>query len=370
MNKPSVIAFYLPQYHSIPENDEWYGLGFTEWDNVRSAKPLFPGHQQPKIPSELGYYSPLDIDTRIKQANLAKEAGINAFCYYHYWFGEGKMLLEKPLFQMMESKEPNFPFCLCWANHRWYKKTWDNKSSVLNQQVLLDINYGTEEDWKKHFNTLLPIFQDPRYYKIEERLVFVFYRIQDIPNVEKLKALWNQLAWQNGLKGFYYMTYVDDPAKYNDPIQRSCEMTIMSYKSAIESIGKRTWFRKFSRFCAMLIPQILHLPLGVKDYSQIRKHLSGEIFREENVVPVLIPNWDNTPRRGYGALVLKNATPEQFYLHCKEVLQYLHGKTNKLLFVKSWNEWGEGNYMEPDEQYGRGYIHALKKALEEFEKNR
>ena len=368
MNNIEVIAFYLPQYHPTKENDEWYGKGFTEWTNVGKSKPLFKGHYQPIVPADLGYYDLRIPEIQEEQVKLAKEAGVKAFCYYHYWFGKGKMLLDMPLKQMLGNKNVDLPFCLCWANHIWYNKTWNSKTSVLEQKILLDIDYGDKEDWKLHFNTLLPAFMDERYYKIDNRLVFVLYRIQDIPNVEDFKAYWNELAVENGLQGFYFVTYLDDTAKLKEPIQNSCEKKILMLKSNVDSVGSGVFTRKLSRFLRGLISQIFKIPMGVFDYSKIRKKLSDSVFSDEDIIPTLLPNWDNTPRRAEGAMVLHKASPEQFYLHCKEVFELIKNKENKVVFLKSWNEWGEGNYMEPCLKYGKGYIKALRKALDEFNK--
>jgi len=367
MNKPEIIAFYLPQYYPTKENSEWFGEGFTEWTNVGKARPLFRGHYQPKVPADLGYYDLRLTDVRKKQGELAKNAGISAFCYYHYWFGRGRMMLHEPIEWIMKDGQPDIPFCLCWANHKWYKKTWNSAKSVLDQKELLPIDYGAEADWKLHFETLLPAFKDNRYYKVDGRNVFVLYRIQDIPNVADFKSLWDKLAVDNGLPKFYWMNYVDDEAKLNDPVQNSCEKKIVFLKSNVDSVGKGIFVRKLSRFLKGMLSQVLHLPLGVHQYSRIRKKLSSSLFEDESVIPVLLPNWDTTPRRQAGAEVFHNATPEQFYLHSTEVFSYLKNKENKLVWLKSWNEWGEGNYMEPDLKYGHGYIDALKKALDEFE---
>lgn len=367
MNKPEVIAFYLPQYYPTKENNEWFGEGFTEWTNVGKATPLFRGHYQPKVPADLGYYDLRLTDVRRKQAELAREAGVSAFCYYHYWFGRGRMMLHEPIEWMLQDGQPDLPFCLCWANHKWYKKTWNSSKSVLDKQELLTLDYGDEEDWKLHFETLLPAFKDSRYYKVEGRNVFVLYRIQDIPQVRAFKALWDKLAVENGLPKFYWMNYIDDEAKLQDPIQNSCEKKIVMLKENITSVQiNNVFLRKLSRFLRMLASSALKIPMGVHQFPRVRKKLCSPIFADESVIPTLVPNWDNTPRRQEGATVLHNATPEQFYLHCKEVFSYLKNKENKLVWLKSWNEWGEGNYMEPDLKYGHGYLQALKRALNEF----
>lgn len=363
MNKPEVIAFYLPQYHEVEENNQWFGKGFTEWTNVRKAKPLFEGHYQPVVPGELGYYDLMNPEVRKRQSVLAHEAGVSAFCYYHYWFGHGKQLLEKPLEEVVRLGEPDMPFCLCWANHRWLKKTWNAETSMLDQVPLLDIDYGDEADWRLHFDTLLPMFQDPRYYKIDGRPVFVLYRIQDIPDVDRFKACWDQ--WLPS--GFYWLNYIDDEAKLKDPIQNSCEAKILMLKDNMTSIGINNIFlRKLSRYLRGLISQWTHRSMNIFSYEKNRHKLVSPLFAREDVIPTLIPNWDNTARRQEGATVLHGACPEQFYLHCKETFAFLKNKKNKVVFLKSWNEWGEGNYMEPDNRYGRGWMEALRKALDEF----
>jgi hypothetical protein len=186
--------------------------------------------------------------------------------------------------------------------------------------------------------------------------------------VEEFKTYWNELAESNGLNGFYFINYIDDPAKLKDPIQNSCEKKIVLLKSNIESIGSGVFTRKLSRFVRSMISQLFKIPMGVYKYSKIRKKLNDSIFAEESIIPTILPNWDNTPRRAEGALVLDNANPKEFYLHCKEVFENLKKKENKVVFLKSWNEWGEGNYMEPCLKYGKGYIKALRQALDEFNK--
>lgn len=368
-NKIEVVSFYLPQYYPTKENNQWYGTGFTEWTNVGKSKPLFRGHYQPKVPADLGYYDLRLTDVRRQQAELAREAGITAFCFYHYWFGKGKMLLHEPIEWMLESGQPDMPFCFCWANHKWYNKTWNSAKSVLDKKELIGIDYGDEPDWILHFERLLPAFKSERYYKIEGRNVFVLYRIEDIPNVEDFKHVWDEQAKKHGLPEFYFVNYIDDVAKLNDPIQNSCEKKIVMLKANIGAVKGNAFMRKLYRFSRQLLSQVLHLPLGVYRYEKVRKLLSGSIFAEENVIPTLLPNWDNTPRRAEGAMVLHNATPDQFYEHCKETFAYVRGKQNKVVFLKSWNEWGEGNYMEPCIQYGHGYLQALRKALDESLKN-
>ena len=360
-----VIAFYLPQYYPIPENNQWFGEGFTEWTNVGKAKPLFRNHYQPLVPADLGYYDLRLPEVRAKQAELAKQAGISAFCYYHYWFGNGKQLLDMPLKEVTRLGEPDFPFCICWANHTWYNKMWNSERSVLDMMPLVPQEYPGEKDWDEHFYSLLDTFRDKRYYRINGRLVWVFYHIAEIPDVERMMARWNELAEKEGLGGFYYMSYVDDVQDLNNPAHQLCKDVVLSCKENITSVGRTVGMRKFVRFSRAFWSQLLHIPFGVYRYSRVRHKLLDKRFADEDVVPVLYPNWDNTARRKMGAMVLHEATPEQFYKHCKEVFALMKGKTNRTVFLKSWNEWGEGNYMEPCLRYGRGYIRALRRAIEE-----
>lgn len=363
-----VIAFYLPQYYPIQENDEWFGKGFTEWTNVGKSKPLFRGHYQPLVPADLGYYDLRLPQVRQQQAELAREAGVAAFCYYHYWFGNGKQLLEMPLQEVTRLGEPDFPFCICWANHSWYNKTWNSERSVLDMTTLMEQEYPGAQDWDDHFYALLNTFRDKRYYRIDGKLVWVFYHIADIPNAEQMMARWNELAAKEGIGEFYYMSYVDDIQDINNSAHRLCKDIILSCKENITSAGSTVGTRKFSRFVRQLTSQLFHIPLSVYKYAAVRHKLLDRRFADEDIVPVLYPNWDNTARRKEGAMVLHEATPEQFYLHCKETLEYVRDKKNKVVFLKSWNEWGEGNYMEPCLKYGHGYIQALRRALEEESK--
>ena len=360
-----VLAFYLPQYYPIPENDEWFGRGFTEWTNVGKARPLFRGHYQPLVPADLGYYDLRLPEVRAQQAELAKKAGVAAFCYYHYWFGGGRQLLDMPLREVTRLGEPDFPFCICWANHTWYNKTWNSERSVLDMIPIMPQTYPGPDDWDAHFYSLIDTFRDRRYYRIDGRLVWVFYHVADIPDAEQMMDRWNSLAEKEGLGGFYYMSYVDDVQDLNNPAHRLCKDVVLSTKENITSVGRTTQMRKLARFLQQFFAQLLHIPLGVYRYSRVRSKLLDSRFADEDIVPVLYPNWDNTARRKMGAMVLHEATPEQFYLHCKEVFSLMRGKKNRVVFLKSWNEWGEGNYMEPCLRYGHGYINALRRALDE-----
>lgn len=361
-----VIAFYLPQYYPTPENNEWYGAGFTEWTNVGKAKPLFKGHYQPKVPADLGYYDLRLPQVRQAQADLAREAGISAFCYYHYWFGNGKEMLDMPLKEVVRTQSPDFPFCICWANHSWFKKTWDSTTTTLNNFPLIKQEYPGVQDIDNHFYALLACFKDERYYKIDGKLVFVIYHIDEIPAPEVFIERWQELAQKEGLPPFLFWAYADDVARTTHPSFRLCEKTVLSCKYNIDAIGTTRRMRKISTFAKSFFSQVTGIALNKHEYKDIRSKLIVEDFKKESVIPVLLPNWDNTPRREAGALILHDATPNQFYLHCTEVFSMIKNKNRRIVFIKSWNEWGEGNYMEPCMKYGHGYIDALARALDEF----
>ena len=208
IKKARVIAFYLPQFHPIPENNNWWGKGFTEWTNVAKAKPLFHNHYQPKVPADLGFYDLRVPEIRQQQAQLAREAGVDAFCYWHYWLGGGKQLMEYPLQEVVKSKNPDFPFCLGWANHTWYKKAWNSSVSRFSQEKLIEQTYPVE-DIDKHFHTMLPMFQDNRYYRLHNKLVFLIYDPLSIPYLKDFMERWQDLATQYSLPGFYFIAQVD-----------------------------------------------------------------------------------------------------------------------------------------------------------------
>ena len=205
MNKARIIALYLPQFHPIPENDRWWGPGFTEWTNVAKSKPLFRGHVQPRIPADLGFYDLRLAETREQQAILAREAGIEGFCYYHYWFGGGRQLLERPFNEVVASGKPDFPFCICWANHTWSNKTWNRKSAMQQDTVLMEQTYPGTEDDIAHFKSLLPAFRDSRYMTVDGKLIFVIYDPLKFINIERFIETWRKLAEKNGLPGFHFV---------------------------------------------------------------------------------------------------------------------------------------------------------------------
>jgi len=362
-----IIAYYLPQYYPFKENNEWWGEGFTEWTNVGKAKPLFKSHYQPKVPADLGYYDLRMPEVREKQAKLAREAGISGFCYWHYWFGNGKQLLDLPFTEVLNSGEPDFPFCLGWANESWNAKVW-NANDSSRDKLLIEQLYPGIEDIENHFYSVLPALKDKRYMRIEGKPIFVVYRPLLMPKVAEFINVWNDLARINSIAdGFFFVGHTLN-IKEKDLILRlgfnAINIVRIGEHRFNKSVIKRIPFKLF-KF------KILHNPL-VLHYSFISKYFIQNIDKDENIIPTIIPNWDHSPRSGNYGVVFHKTTPQLFYKHVKEAFEIVKEKTaeRQILFLKSWNEWGEGNYMEPDLRFGKGYIYALRNAITDFFKNR
>ncbi len=361
-----VIAFYLPQYHPTETNNKFYGEGFTEWTNVGKAKPLFRGHYQPKVPTDLGYYDLRYPEIKQQQANMAQEAGIEGFCYYHYWFGNGKQELETPFKQIIESGKPDFPFCLCWANQSWYAKFWnhENKQDKLIVQQL----YDNEEGIEKHFYSLLDAFKDKRYIKVDGKLLFMIYRPLEYPDITFFMKKWQELARMNNLSGFYFTGQATNDKQAKRMVGMGLDGVNIVRKDDFLLLFK--YNNPFTKFINKVKRFFGAAPYHY-DYKKIYHTFiqPDGIEKEENIFPTLIPNWDHSPRSGKRGVIFDNSTPENFGFHLDECINVVKSKKeeNRIVFLKSWNEWGEGNYVEPCLKYGKGYINTLKEKL--LEKN-
>ena len=386
MNKARIIALYLPQFHPIPENDKWWGPGFTEWTNVAKAKPLFRGHHQPRIPADLGFYDLRLAETREQQAMLAREAGIEGFCYYHYWFGGGRQLLERPFNEVVASGKPDFPFCICWANHTWSNKTWNRKSAMQQDSVLMEQTYPGTEDDIAHFNSLLPAFRDPRYMTVDGKLIFVIYDPLKFINIERFIETWRKLAEKNGLPGFHFVGMTPSTLTLRVAADGSRQRVMPNLKSSakifkdvldlgfdsVNSFGKRRGEMLYEGKWKNLAKTILRhvgLPTGSirYDYERTVCNYFAPEDSWENVYPTILPQWDRTPRVSSWDGVYVNATPEKFEKHIRQALELIKDKApeHRILVLKSWNEWGEGNYVEPDLQWGHGFLDAIHRAVVE-----
>lgn len=372
MDKKKVIAFYLPQYHTIPENDTSYGKGFTEWTNVKKANPLFENHNQPRIPEKNNYYNLLDINVMIKQAELAKKYGIYGFCYYHYWFKNGKKLLEKPLEAMLKDKRVDIPFMLCWANENWTRK-WDGG----NNEIIVEQNYGDYEDLKKHIDYLCEFFRDERYIKMDGKPVFIIYKPEIIPNIRKVVGLIRKRVKENGFNGIVIMSQYPDyffACKKSDLLDYHIQFEpkfIQDYE--VEKLNLKR--RKVKHF--MLSHNMNYLyqillqkyqkekkkELVHRDYDNDWQEIINYPVDDKRTVAGAFVDWDNTPRNKMG-LVYDNATPEKFFYFFKELVTKVDNEyALDYIFINAWNEWAEGAYLEPDEKNHYEYLEAIKRVV-------
>lgn len=351
-----VIAFYLPQYHPIPENDAWWEPGFTEWTNVGRAKPLFAGHWQPRLPGELGFYDLRVPETRWAQAELARAHGIEGFCYWHYWFA-GKRLLERPFNEVVSSGEPDLPFCVAWANQTWTGVWHGAPDRILQEQT-----YPGLADHQAHFQALLPAFQDERYIRVGGKPLFVIFDPLHLPAAPETLNVWRELADKAGLPGLHVL------ALFHGATPEYAAG--MGFDGCIEACATRVRdMHQVSGRRDKIIDTLAHFvrggPRDVYEYRDAMRYFLNESARTANVHPSIVPGWDNTPRSGLRGVVLKNATPELFRQHVQEAQALVRHKPpeERLIFIKSWNEWAEGNYMEPDAVYGRAFLETLRDEL-------
>lgn len=379
-----VIAFYLPQYYSFPENDKWWGKGFTEWTNVKKSKPLYKGHYQPTVPLNENYYCLENKEVFEWQIELAKKYGIYGFCFYHYWMGEGRQLMQKPVEMYLQNKDLDFPFCISWANHNW-ARTWTGG----DQDILMDVRYGDESEWERHFQYLLEYFQDKRYIKYDDKPVLVIYQPERIDRLHDMLAYLDNRAKEEGLDGITFIsqaqTYVlgkhgnnDDLIKYSilyEPDFTKSEF-IMKNKAAVlfESLFDSPRFA-VNMLCQE-IKKVLHkyifknnekLGLTVYDYDGLWKRILNRKIDDSRYVPGAFVTYDTSPRKGYRGIVTKGFTIDKFKGYFTQLLRKTEKEFKKdIVFMMAWNEWGEGAYLEPDERNGYAVLESIKEALDTY----
>ena len=362
-----LIAFYLPQFHPIPENDEWWEKGFTEWTNVTKAKPLYRGHHQPNLPADLGFYDLRVPETRISQADMAREYGIEGFCYWHYWFGHGRRILERPFHEVLRSKEPDYPFCLGWANHTW-SGIWDG----CPDRILIEQKYPGKADYEAHFNTILQALTDKRYMKLNGKPIFVVFAPEKLPDSIEFTRQWRELAIQAGFPGLYLIGMTSNlnwnPKKFgfdaftlrspNDYTRKIPTRLSRKVRNKILYLLSKTSLKDFSK-------QILAAP-QVYEYKDVVKYGIPNVTHGDEFIPCILPNWDNTPRSGVNGVVFENSSPELFGEFLKKAIKTVSHKPSdeKIIFIKSWNEWAEGNYLEPDRKFGKAYLETIRQKIQ------
>ncbi len=353
-----VLAFYLPQFHEITENNEWWGQGFTEWTNVKKAKALFKGHNEPRKPLNDNYYNLLDDSVMVWQMEMAYEYGIDGFCFYHYWF-HGKMLLQKPLERMLNNKEAKLPFCLAWANEPWTKVWYGSQG---NKEILIRQCYGDRSDWEAHYNWLRSFFKDERYIMIDNKPVFLIYKINHMRHRSEMFEYFHERAIKDGFDGIYLIQMLSDeqppsrlrwisatvdfePARTRNILRKERGIKDIRKFQLSDRYPDWNWWNRF--IC------------DVWDYNEFNERLL-QTPHSKNQYRGLFVDYDDSPRRGKKALIFKGVSPEQFGYYFREQYRMSKKENKELLFVNAWNEWGEGNYLEPDQKNGYRYLEKIR----------
>jgi len=334
-HRARLLAFYLPQFHPIPENDAWWGRGFTEWTNVTKAKPQFQGHYQPHIPAHLGFYDLRVPDARKAQADLARRFGLEGFCYWHYWFSN-KRLLERPFNEVLASGEPDFPFCLAWANETWSRRWLGEEKEILIKQT-----YAADDDLK-HIRWLIRAFADPRYIRVGGHPLFLVYRPRDLPDPLRTTQVFRKECRRQGMA---------EPHLIAINSHASLDATSIGFDESLD-------------FEPQLGAVANPLEDGLKVYDYVTSRERMKALKDLNArYPCIFVSWDNTPRRGGNGIVFTNATPENFEAGLGELVNSVQKKPHdeRLIFINAWNEWAEGNHLEPDLKYELKWLEAVQR---------
>lgn len=352
-----ILALYMPQFHTIPENDEWWEKDYTEWTNVKRGKKYNKNQFQPRIPENEDYYCLLDSEVQIKQAELAKAYGIYGFCYYHYWFN-GHKLLEKPMENMLNNPKVDIPFCISWANHTWRKSQNPDPKYILIEQ-----KYGDEEEWIKHFNYLLPFFKDSRYILNNNKPLFVIHDASIFENLKEFMNCWNALAKNNGFDGIYFINTLKS--------KRDIELTKLynfdaqfEFEPAFSLYNKPYIFEMMAKVKRNIYRDYLHR-IMIFDYNKVWKKIIKFNYDDCVTYKGCYVDWDNTPRWKNRGNFHKNANPTNFENNFEKLMKSYSGE---FLFINAWNEWGEGAYLEPDTKNGTKYLEAIHRVMEKYEK--
>lgn len=364
------IAFYLPQFHPIPENDRWWGPGFTEWTNVAKARPLFRGHYQPHIPADLGFYDLRLRDTRIAQAEMARHHGVSGFCYYHYWFN-GRLLLEKPVQAMLADQEPDFPFCYCWANETWSRR-WDGQEhEILMAQDL------SRYDPKVHLSYLAESFRDRRYIRVSDRPLFLVYRIDQFPDIAATIRAWRAAALEEGLPGLYVCAVRSHMHVLSDAETIALGFDgVVAFEPHARTLPKQRLSMRLRYFLPRLFSFTLRRLgfrnagemniLNVFDYRSLVRRAMQVARSSVRVFPCATPGWDNSPRRRLGATVIQNDDPDLFEAWLRDCVNRVadNPEDERLVFINAWNEWAEGCHLEPDLRHGHAFLDAVSRVFD------
>lgn len=366
-----IIAFYVPQFHEIPENNKWWGEGFTEWVNVKNGNPLFEGHNQPREPLNDNYYDLSKVETLRWQAELAKKYGVYGFCFYHYWFSS-KLLLEKPMEMLLNNKDIDINYCACWANEPW-TNAW---KAGDNCKVLMPQRYGGEKEWEAHFNYLLPFFKDERYIRVDGKPLLLIYRSEIIDPLEEMLLFLNTKALQSGFEGITFVS--QHPSSEQQSQERK---DLFSYRVLFEPINsyqytnlaknhetlkkiKRKVSNILEKYTKFSLNNINPYSLQKFDYDDTWLKILSYKVQDDKSLPGGFVDWDNTPRRGKKGKVYHGASPEKFQKYMERLIRKTKDEYHKdIIFLTAWNEWGEGAYLEPDKKYEYRYLESVYNAL-------
>jgi hypothetical protein len=341
---PLRLAFYLPQFHRTPENDAWHGAGFTEWSVVAESRPLFPGHAQPHLPGELGFYDLRLPETRELQARLAQAHGISGFCYYHYWF-RGRRMLERPFNEVLRSGKPDFPFCLCWANESWYRR-WQGSADELVMEQEFD-----EEDDVEHIRWMIKAFRDERYIRIKGRPLLTIYRPQDLPDPRRTVEIWSDECSRAGVPEPWLVGF-ETRGNLVNPMDIGFDASAQFVPHGVNDIVQTTQR-----------PRSCDASNTVYDYAEVASAFSSAPDPTWIRYPCVATGWDNTPRRRHGeALLLLGSTSDRYGVWLERAIrsQIRAEGGDGIVFVNAWNEWAEGAHLEPDSANGRAYLEATR----------
>jgi len=354
-----LLAFHLPQFHPVPDNDTWWGKGFTEWRNVTRAKPQFPGHYQPHLPADLGFYDLRLPEARQAQADLAREYGIHGFVYYHYWFN-GRRILERPVNEILRLGEPDFPFCLCWANENWSRR-WDGSEA----EILLGQNYSAKDDLD-HIAWLITAFRDRRYIKVHGKPLLLVYKLSHLPDPAATVARWRRAVEAAGFPGLY-LCNVEADLDQHGLVPRHGLDAAVEFAPDLKNIPRQ----RVNPWLDWMPRRIMRLRTGVYarhrifEYSEVAERMLAKPAVDYLRFPGVTPSWDNCARRKEHAIILRNATPERYGEWLSETLRRFNppNPEENFVFINAWNEWAEGNHLEPCQKWGRKYLEATSEAI-------
>ena len=353
------LAFYLPQFHPIPENDTWWGAGFTEWTNVVRAKPCFPGHEQPHLPADLGFYDLRVPETRDAQARLARDAGIDGFCYYHYWF-EGRRLLERPFDEMLRSGEPDFPFCLCWANEPWTRR-WDGTGG--RGPALVEQTYSAKDDLD-HARWLARAFEDRRYIRIDGRPVFLVYRAHGLPDPRRTIDRWREEFERLGVSQPHLVRVESFPDERDEPLELGFDAAVEFQPDGMRLPRRLRRERRWRMLRRVGLTSRAFEARSIFDYRELAERALARPLPGYPFYRCVTPSWDNSPRRPDGeGWIFTGSTPTEYERWLTAIIDSETERGAALVFLNAWNEWAEGNHLEPCQRWGRQYLDATARSL-------